>query len=331
MQIERGMKDKILRILLYIQSLGFMKALKLLWLTHISIQHAGSKDKMFRSLNRKHGIINEFIDRNLAFARYGLFKDSAISLIAPPRLQDWSKANARKILWVFWWQGENKMPDAVKACYRNLKKFSNGWNVVLLTKDNISDYIVLPNDVLKDVGKTKSFTHLSDYIRLALLSEYGGFWIDSTIYVTRPLPRPEDITPFFTIRNEVRDNKCIGQYRWFVSLLYVSPNSTWMQHICNMFQYNWTHYKYIIDYLLMDYMFDYEQDHNATFNHLIENNKFNNPDCLSIAEHFNEPFSQEKWKEWLSKTQFFKLTYKGKLIKEINNHPTFYGHILNTQ
>ena len=101
------------------------------------------------------------------------------------------------------------MPDAVKACYRNLKKFSNGWNVVLLTKDNISDYIVLPNDVLKDVGKTKSFTHLSDYIRLALLSEYGGFWIDSTIYVTRPLPRPEDITPFFTIRNEVRDNKCI--------------------------------------------------------------------------------------------------------------------------
>lgn len=78
------MKDKILRILFFIQSLGFMKALKLLWLTHISTQHAGSKDKMFRSLNRKHGIIREFIDRNLAFARYGLFKDSTISLIAPP-------------------------------------------------------------------------------------------------------------------------------------------------------------------------------------------------------------------------------------------------------
>lgn len=43
----------------------------------------------------------------------------------------------------------------------------------------------------------------------------------------------------------------------------------------------------------------------------------------------NESFDSNEWNLWINTTNYFKLTYKGELIEQINGCPTFYGHILN--
>ena len=45
-----------------------------------------------------------------------------------------------------------------------------------------------------------SITHFSDIIRMALLSKYGGYWIDSTYLVTSPLTKVNTSFFYFEIK-----------------------------------------------------------------------------------------------------------------------------------
>lgn len=69
------------------------------------------------------------------------------------------------------------MPEIVKMCYRTQVKYaeSNNTKIILLSKDNICDYINIPQVILDKVErKIITLTHFSDIIRIYLLEQYGG-------------------------------------------------------------------------------------------------------------------------------------------------------------
>jgi len=85
-----------------------------------------------------------------------------------------------KTIWFLWLQGFDNAPPIVKKCYETWKKYNPEWNLILLDENNIQEYITLkPRDITVQ-GK-------SNLIRLALLSKYGGVWVDSTCFCIRPL------------------------------------------------------------------------------------------------------------------------------------------------
>ncbi|MBQ9553448.1 hypothetical protein IJU97_00315 [bacterium] len=54
----------------------------------------------------------------------------------------------------------------------------------MLDKDNYEKYVTLPAFIIKKVYEHKiSITHLSDIIRMALLKQYGGIWVDATMFI----------------------------------------------------------------------------------------------------------------------------------------------------
>lgn len=74
---------------------------------------------------------------------------------------------------MFWWQGENNMPKLIKMTYQSIVDNSNGHEVILLSQVNYSSFVDVPQTILdKVVNKKMSFAHLSDFIRLQLLSRY---------------------------------------------------------------------------------------------------------------------------------------------------------------
>ena len=58
-----------------------------------------------------------------------------------------NKGNHR--IWVFWGQGEAQMPVLVKACYKQL--ISLNGNIVLVTKENLRDYVDIPKEIYHKV------------------------------------------------------------------------------------------------------------------------------------------------------------------------------------
>ena len=103
-----------------------------------------------------------------------------------------------------------------------------------------------------------------------------------------------------------------------------------MKHIRNLFCAFWEQNKRSINYLLIDYCFEYEAINNRIFTQLLEDMPFTNEHSHDIRIHFNDAFDPQKWSQWLSNTNLFKLTYKGKLkSKTSDGQITNYGYLLH--
>lgn len=306
--------------------LGLHSSISLFW-AKIQVKKCKKMNfaKKLSILHRKHSILLNFIEHKLAIAKRYDFN------IHQPDLSYSMKSNKtveKNTVYFFWWQGEECMPPLIKRCYERAKEMTKNWHLILITKYNLSEYLIIPKEVFQ-FGEKKSFTHLSDYIRLNLLAEYGGLWLDATFYLTQQLPLRESLGEFYTIKNMAKDNNCIAEYRWFVSFMYVRANCDYIRHIRNMFCYNWMRYDYIVDYLLMDYLFEYEYQHNAHFNSVIENLPYNNPSAATFSDILCSAYSEQLWKKINKNTFCYKLTYKRPYKLECNGSPTYYQKIIN--
>lgn len=90
-----------------------------------------------------------------------------------------------KTIWRYWEQGWDKVPYVVQKCTESVKKYASDWNVIDLDKDNIENYIILP-DFFK-IETDFPIQTKSDYIRCALLQKYGGVWLDATVFLNKKL------------------------------------------------------------------------------------------------------------------------------------------------
>ena len=101
-------------------------------------------------------------------------------------------------VWICWLQGEHMAPPLVQRCIESVKLHCKDRKVVVLSNENIADFIEIPSYVItKMQAGIISMTHYSDIVRLSLLSKYGGIWIDSTILMTGPMPDYILESPFF--------------------------------------------------------------------------------------------------------------------------------------
>lgn len=98
------------------------------------------------------------------------------------------KDDKNEKIWTIWLQGEENAPALVKACYRSMRKHLKQ-ELVVLDETNLFDYITLPKEIIekRKAGKIKN-AHFADICRVELLYEHGGFWLDSTGFVTAPIP-----------------------------------------------------------------------------------------------------------------------------------------------
>lgn len=100
---------------------------------------------------------------------------------------------SQTIIWQYWGQGfsGDQPPLVVKYCLETVERYKGDCRVIHLSDDTISDYIDLPDFIREGLRDNPSLTRtfFSDLLRLALLEAYGGVWLDSTILLTRELPR----------------------------------------------------------------------------------------------------------------------------------------------
>ncbi|MBQ0142661.1 MAG: hypothetical protein KBT06_07675 [Prevotellaceae bacterium] len=232
-------------------------------------------------------------------------------------------------IWVCWWQGESQMPPIVKACYASLKKYSNGHPIKLITKDNYRQYVEFPEWVEeKFASGIITITHLSDLLRLALLKQYGGLWMDATLYLTKDLPA--QIPTFFTLKQKEELNDVfLSKHRWAGFCIGGNMNNPlWSLVYTGLVSY-WYEHNQLIDYYVFDYIIELIYESYNEVKNLIDNNKYSNPDLAFFSVNGNEEFDVDKWKEITSRTDIFKLSWKGE-IKTMtqDGKKTYHGYIM---
>lgn len=243
-----------------------------------------------------------------------------------------SKDDFNKIIWVFWWQGLESMPKLIRACYESVLEYKEDYTVVLLTKENLKDYVTLSNDIINKFNRNFiSITHLSDLIRVKLLHEYGGIWIDASIMLTEGVSQIVGKNGFSTGKGPV-DNKYISQQKWTV---FFWSNISGLG--CDFFaliedildQY-WRKHNFMVEYLLMDYIIYLCYENIPWVKKLLDSVPFNNSRMHELCKIINTCYSAEKYCEITNNTYLHKLSYKIKLEETTaDGKRTFYGYIIN--
>ena len=86
------------------------------------------------------------------------------------------------VIWVYWHQGEENAPDVVRECIESWRRNNPGWEVRVLDGDTAASKIDL-SDISPDI----SLAALSDILRIRLMAQKGGIWVDATLYNRIPL------------------------------------------------------------------------------------------------------------------------------------------------
>jgi hypothetical protein len=109
------------------------------------------------------------------------------------KTHDMSKSVEKPFLFLYWENRANtSKPAYLDLCYETILKHaatSGAFDVVLLNEKSIKQF--LPN-LPEKLNSLPHIAQKADYIRVALIHEYGGFWLDSdTIMMKTPQPWTE--------------------------------------------------------------------------------------------------------------------------------------------
>ncbi len=219
-------------------------------------------------------------------------------------------------LWVFWWQGEEAMPFVVRSCYLRLKR--NNPNLRLLTSENVRDYVALPEVIYDKVKAGKiSYTHFSDILRLTLLAERGGMWIDATCFNPYPIPDSAKQEPFYSPRvgcsTEGYTYFCnSGGWRsWNLGTCQVG-NPIFL--FCrDMSQAIVQRKDCVPNYFFVDMLLNYAFRHISGTLEMFQKMPQFNTKCADLFLNYfnaNRPYSETEYLELIKDCWIFKLTYK---------------------
>ena len=234
------------------------------------------------------------------------------------------------MIWVCWLQGEANMPDIVRTCYKSVRANANGREVVLIKNENVEKYISIPKFIKDKVNNGKmSRTHFADYIRISLLKNYGGLWIDATVLVTDKI-NIDCKLPFFSIKQKPDSIHFVSQYRWAVWILGCSPQIGKILFDCleNLFKAYLNKHSLFIDFFLFDYFLAVMYDEIPLVKQLVDNCPYNNPNAYELGALLNKEFNEDAFLQLKKNNTFHKLSWKQSWFTHTaDDKPTFYSII----
>lgn len=89
-------------------------------------------------------------------------------------------------IWCYWDQGIENIYPFYKLCIKTWKKNNPSHNIIIVDKNTIYDY-VNKQDLPPNWEKIKLPQLKSDFVRLALLTAYGGIWMDISTICIKPI------------------------------------------------------------------------------------------------------------------------------------------------
>lgn len=228
-------------------------------------------------------------------------------------------------IWICWFQGIENAPELVQRCYQSVVQNYKDREVIVLTMDNLSDYVSFPEYILKKWNSGKiSHTHMTDLLRLELLINHGGLWLDATVFCTGQAPTyffDSDLF-FFQCLKPGRDGHASYISSW---LMEAKTNNKVLMATRDLCYEYWKNNDFMWDYFLLhDFMSIVLDRYEDEWKKIVpRDNAAPHVLLLRLFEQYDERI----WNAILQQTQFHKLTYKFD-SKKADLENTFYKRII---
>lgn len=212
-------------------------------------------------------------------------------------------------VWVCWLQGMENAPALVQKCYASLQENLSDREIILLTQDNYKEYVSFPEHIQRKIDNgiiTK--THFSDLLRLELLLNHGGTWIDATVFCSgKSIPAymlDSNLFMFQTLKPGLDGHPtCLSS--WFLTACTNHPVLQLSRHL--LYAY-WETNNKMADYFLLHDFFQLSLEvYPEQWQQVIP---FSNSTPHILLLRLFDPYCETIWKALCEQTPFHKLTYK---------------------
>ncbi len=216
--------------------------------------------------------------------------------------------NSNKI-WICWFQGIQNAPALVQKCYQSVKENMPDKEIVVLTSDNFSEYVQFPDFIL-DKWKCGiiTHTHMTDLLRLELLINHGGMWLDATVFCSG-----NDMSDYY-FDSDLFFHQCLKPGRdghanyissWLMSAKTNNKLLMATRYLC--YEY-WKENNIMIDYFLLhDFMSIVLDYYPEDWKNIVPRDNAT-PHILLLR--LFEQYDERIWNSIKAQSCFHKLTYK---------------------
>jgi len=257
-------------------------------------------------------------------------------------------ATEKRPIWFCWLQGLAAAPPIVKACYNSLKQLT-GYSLVVIDHTNWREYVELPEYIVEKWEKGRiPAAMFSDLLRVELLIEYGGTWIDSTVLCTGVNDNHNDNenskdskldsdsklstlntqlkqymnAPLFVFQYTKEGSVPVSISNWFIT---ACRNNEVLRVLREMLYAYWRDYDCVLDYYVFHLFFamiSKEYPEQMAAMPYAQSQR-----SLVLLHHWGEKFEQNKWDKLTSQVCFHKLAFRvGEDVQ--NNKENYYNYIL---
>ncbi len=218
-------------------------------------------------------------------------------------------------IWVCWWQGISSAPLLVQKCIESIQGNNSNRPVYIIDQNNYDEFLDIPDCILKLVenGNIK-LANLADYIRVALISKYGGFWIDATVFCSKEVPEECFSFPFFSCKSKSAVGY-IANGKWATYFIGGWKNNLIFSFVKEAFEEYWKNNKYTIDYFLIDYLIYLAYISIPAAKEMIDNVPVNNQHRF---------FLRDAMLSEIAASDFMKYIYEDTYINKLS-HKALYG------
>lgn len=229
-------------------------------------------------------------------------------------------------IWICWFQGESQMPDIVRMCLESVRKYSNGHEVIVITSDNFRDYVTLPDAIVMsyEAGDIKP-AHFSDIIRVNLLVQQGGLWLDSTMYLTAPIDNSIFERQFYSIHTK-EEGYYVSRCRWAVFAMGCDRYNRLFLLLSKAFSQYLESSGIFVDYFMFDQLIDMLVQEDPEVAYMIESVPMNNPEVHSLNPMLEQDYDEEAYRKICVSTSMFKLSYRNHDEERLKRPESTYSH-----
>lgn len=224
-----------------------------------------------------------------------------------------------------WMQGMDDAPPLVKACLRSQREYIPHKHFVMVTEQNFRQLVSLPQFILDKYERgIIPHAHFTDLIRLELLIEHGGTWIDSTVLFTSD-KYPDTIMrcPLFMFQYCHPTTKAFrGISNWFISAHSHNRLLTVLRDM--LFEY-WREYdcvtEYYVFHLFFRFIAEYCPDEVAAMPHGLSIY------TLQMANYLEAAYDEQTFSRVTAKCPIHKLDFRKEKLT-VDGKPTLCQHLL---
>ena len=213
-------------------------------------------------------------------------------------------------VWTCWFQGEENAPALVKVCINRMRAVFGEKNVTVITDENFSDFISLPDYILQKYKRGFiSRAHFSDILRIELLYQYGGLWLDSTVFCScKTVPNyiaDSDLFAYKNINLTRNDINPIVASSWLLRAAKAEKIIGKTREL--LFEY-WKTEKTLANYYLVHIFFAFATEVYSDEWKNVQSFPNTSPHVLQFE--FFEPYSEKRFSQIKSISDFHKLNWK---------------------